>query len=217
MEEKIYDKIGIALGTDDPKKKLEELFIEFLSSFAECDNCWSFCCTIIDDINLFEQDILRMSKYLKMSERKFIPRYTKKITSKTDWMYERRMNIPCPFLKDHRCSIHSVRPDVCRRFPVCRFQGIYKFGLLHIYNCPLSAHIYEGFLDFYDDFSPEISKLFDTATEKSPDGEGVIEMNFPLVLFDLYLAWLFCPEKRDVLNTLRELDLKSLISETIRF
>ncbi len=44
---------------------------------------------------------------------------------------------PCPFLKDGRCSIHSIRPQSCREFPLGR-------NLDHGIGCPALKTILEA-------------------------------------------------------------------------
>ena len=43
----------------------------------------------------------------------------------------------CAFLKDGRCSIHSLRPGMCRIFPLGRFYENHSFQyFLQIHECP---------------------------------------------------------------------------------
>lgn len=43
----------------------------------------------------------------------------------------------CAFLKDGRCSIHSLRPGICRIFPLGRFYENHSFRyFLQIHECP---------------------------------------------------------------------------------
>ncbi len=74
----------------------------------------------MDDIAINGRDMIRISKFLKMSGSEFKKKYVRKPVSKIGlgWC---SLNVPCPFLKDNKCQIYLVRPSVCVLYPI--FHG----------------------------------------------------------------------------------------------
>lgn len=78
-----------------------------------CEKCGE-CCRINNPILVKFEEILQVSIFLGIDLPVFIANYVKEL--KDGW-YSLRTN-PCPFLKDNFCTIYSVRPFVCRTFPL---------------------------------------------------------------------------------------------------
>ena len=67
-------------------------------------------------VYLTNKDVLRFSKYFKISTNKFIKKYC----SKSDNYYhlkEEKNNCDCIFLKKNKCSVYQSRPEQCRTWP----------------------------------------------------------------------------------------------------
>ncbi|MCB0282443.1 MAG: YkgJ family cysteine cluster protein [Calditrichaeota bacterium] len=77
-----------------------------------CSNC---CTTSGGFVFIFEKDIHKISKFLKMSEDDFLNTFTKKVGTKISLID--RDEKDCVFLKNNKCSIYPVRPVQCRTFP----------------------------------------------------------------------------------------------------
>lgn len=67
------------------------------------------------DIKFDDEDIERIAGLLNAPTAEFIETYLE--ANEDDGPYKARQK-PCPFLSDdNRCTIHAVRPTVCRECP----------------------------------------------------------------------------------------------------
>ena len=114
----------------DQQILLIETEIEKLIDCTQCANC---CKTISPQVN--KADIKRISAFLEIAETEFIEKYLK-----LDENEKHEMNaLPCPFLKDDKCSIYEVRPKDCRDFPHTDKKEFTTRRYLHTANtkaCP---------------------------------------------------------------------------------
>jgi Fe-S-cluster containining protein len=86
----------------------------------DCLECPGYCCTY-DFINVYADDVRRIAKRFKISEKKARQRFTKEskygrvLRMKEDPAYGRA----CVFLHSTRriCTIYNHRPKVCRDYP----------------------------------------------------------------------------------------------------
>jgi Fe-S-cluster containining protein len=78
--------------------------------FGDCLICGGQCCKDCNTIDVTGTDIERISKYLKISTKRFKQRYTRQHHIGTT---KRSFKTPCSFLKDNKCSIYPVRPEIC--------------------------------------------------------------------------------------------------------
>jgi hypothetical protein len=87
----------------------------------ECMGCGA-CCSGPEEGYIWatKQEVKFISDYLKMSERQFRRKYTKKVGLKTT-LIEDSESKDCIFLEEKdgqkRCSIYPVRPSQCRNWP----------------------------------------------------------------------------------------------------
>jgi hypothetical protein len=121
------------------KESHQEVFSEI-----ECTKCAN-CCKIFSP-NVSQTDIKRIASSLQISETDFIENYLKKGDEN-----EYEMNaLPCPFLKDDKCSIYEIRPSVCQEYPHTSKKGFTTRKYMHISNteiCPAVYHIFERMKD----------------------------------------------------------------------
>ncbi len=106
----------------------------------DCTQCAN-CCMKIRPI-VTRDDIRSVSKHLQLPEEKFISRYLELNEVQEYLMAE----IPCPFLKDKRCSMYEVRPEDCRSYPHIWKNGFVTrlMGVLNNYSiCPIVFNVYE--------------------------------------------------------------------------
>lgn len=79
-----------------------------------CEDC-SHCCETCDiELNIYDTE--RLASYLKISVQEFISKYCIE-HSKTALYYHRLKNKPCAFLKNKKCIVYQVRPNVCVFYP----------------------------------------------------------------------------------------------------
>lgn len=95
-----------------------------------CDQCGK-CCTYRDDIILSPMDIFKMSRELKITPVDFYHEYCMfNIGEHTRMPIVRLGSVGkdyhCVLLKNHKCSVHKVKPAVCGMFPLGRYMSFEK-------------------------------------------------------------------------------------------
>ncbi len=109
-------------------------------SQIDCTKCANCCKTISPQVQ--KVDIARISEFLEISETEFSEKYLK-LGDRNEF----EMNaLPCPFLKDDKCSIYEVRPTDCREYPHTNKKEITtrKYSLTaNSEICPAVYHILE--------------------------------------------------------------------------
>jgi len=93
---------------DDTMQKLhDEVF-----SKIDCLDCANCCKTLGPAI--YNLDVERMAKYLRLKPAKLIETYLR-VDEDGDFVFKTK---PCPFLlDDNYCSIYTARPKACREYP----------------------------------------------------------------------------------------------------
>ena len=133
-----------------PPKNLDYTVHEFHEEVFEeidCLSCANCCKTLGPRIT--DNDINRLSKYLKIKPGKFIENYLK-IDEDGDYVFK---EMPCPFLlPDNYCSVYEARPKACREYPHTdrkRFYQALDITLNNIDTCPAVALITENLIKEY--------------------------------------------------------------------
>ena len=112
-------------------RDLESMTIGLDDTFKfHCDQCGK-CCTNREDIILSPMDIFKMAKELKISTVDFFHEYCVfNIGDHTRLPIVRLASegkdSHCVLLKNHRCSVHKVKPAVCAMFPLGRYMSFEK-------------------------------------------------------------------------------------------
>ncbi len=113
----------------------------------DCLSCANCCKTLGPRIT--DNDINRLSKFLKTKPGNFIENYLK-IDEDGDYVFKK---MPCPFLlPDNYCSVYEVRPKACREYPHTdrkRFYQALNITLNNIETCPAVAFITEELIKEY--------------------------------------------------------------------
>eukprot|EP00884_Botryococcus_braunii_P002786 jgi/Botrbrau1/12508/Bobra.0169s0050.1 len=83
-----------------------------------CTQCGK-CCTGSGEVWISEEEVEKISDYLKVLPHQFYPRYTKGYSRRPGWYLLRSYGFDqaCIFLKDKACTIHPVRPRQCSTYP----------------------------------------------------------------------------------------------------
>ena len=112
-------------------RDLESMTIGLDDTFKfHCDQCGK-CCTHREDIILSPMDIFMMAKELKMTPVEFYHEYCVFNIGEHTRMPIVRLasegkDTHCVLLKNHRCSVHKVKPAVCAMFPLGRYMSFEK-------------------------------------------------------------------------------------------
>lgn len=109
----------------------------------DCTSCGN-CCRVMQPV-LTTADIKRLAAHLGMTVARFRADHTK--TGDEDRTSIVFNAMPCPFLRDNRCSVYDHRPRDCRSYPhllkkdfVSRLSQAYaNCGV-----CPIVFNVYEG-------------------------------------------------------------------------
>ena len=116
---------------NDLFRDLESMTIGLDDTFKfHCDQCGK-CCTHREDIILSPMDIFKMAKELKMTPVEFYHEYCVFNIGEHTRMPIVRLasegkDTHCVLLKNHRCSVHKVKPAVCAMFPLGRYMSFEK-------------------------------------------------------------------------------------------
>ncbi|GAB6011451.1 YkgJ family cysteine cluster protein [Viscerimonas tarda] len=112
---------------------------EEVSEAIDCLECANCCRTLGPAI--YDKDIERMSKALKMKPSAVVETYLR-IDEDKDYVFK---TMPCPFLlPDNYCSIYEYRPKACREYPHTgrkKFSQIYKLTVKNAETCPVAYEV----------------------------------------------------------------------------
>ena len=111
-----------------------------VSSKIDCRTCAN-CCQALT-ITPKPTDIKRLADHLKMDPYLLRQKYMKK-DHEGDLVFKQR---PCPFLKQHKCSVYEARPETCRSYPHMESAHMAGRGwhiLENTFICPIVFNTYE--------------------------------------------------------------------------
>ena len=107
----------------------------------DCTSCGNCCKSLM--INVEDAAIERLSVALHLSTENFTTQYIEQGSSGMNLMKA----IPCPLLKDNKCTAYAARPEGCSSFPHLHEPGFTKrlyFVMNHYGMCPIVYHVVEG-------------------------------------------------------------------------
>jgi Fe-S-cluster containining protein len=109
--------------------------------YIDCLKCAN-CCKSISP-TLYDKDIERLSKTLRIKPSAFIEQYLF-IDEDKDYVFKQT---PCPFLdNENYCIVYENRPKACREYPHTdrpRFYQILKLTLKNTFVCPAAFEVFE--------------------------------------------------------------------------
>lgn len=79
---------------------------------TDCTTCANCCKTMTPTYT--KADVKRIAAHFEMTEKVFFEKYLTRDEDTDDVINKQ---IPCPFLKDDKCSIYAIRPKDCADFP----------------------------------------------------------------------------------------------------
>ncbi|MES2646247.1 MAG: YkgJ family cysteine cluster protein [Bacteroidota bacterium] len=135
------------LNKAEPRKVLRQLPALHDEAFSKinCLDC-AACCKNYSP-RFKTPDIKRISKHLRMKESVFIETYLN-LDNEGDYVIKTK---PCSFLgADNLCSIYSVRPSDCERFPYTDEDVIIKRQAITLKNstfCPIVSFVLEKLIE----------------------------------------------------------------------
>ncbi|NBC82984.1 MAG: YkgJ family cysteine cluster protein [Bacteroidetes bacterium] len=122
-------------------KKLDLVFHELHQQTFEHIDCLSCanCCKTISPI-LYQSDIDRLAKSLRMKPRDFMIKYIH-IDEDNDFVFN---TTPCPMLgSNNYCSVYTNRPKACREYPHTNRKKMYQILPLTLKNTAVCPAVYK--------------------------------------------------------------------------
>ncbi|MFO7842273.1 MAG: YkgJ family cysteine cluster protein [Bacteroidales bacterium] len=111
----------------------EEVFQEI-----DCLDCAN-CCKSISP-TLYDKDIERLSKHLKIKPSQFVAEYLY-LDDEGDYVFKQT---PCPFLlPDNYCLVYESRPKACREYPHTDRSRFYQLLNLTLKNSLICPAVFE--------------------------------------------------------------------------
>lgn len=127
------------------KKRLDKMDMivhelhEKYSQEIDCLGCAN-CCRSLGPA-IYDKDIERMSKALKMKPSDVVSQYLR-VDEDGDYVFK---TMPCPFLmEDNYCMIYEARPKACREYPHTdrkRFSQIFRLTIKNTSTCPIAFEV----------------------------------------------------------------------------
>ena len=135
------------------KKKPSDLDVkvrEFhAAAFNQIDCLLCANCCISISPALYDKDIDRMAKALRMKPSKVVEAYLL-VDEEKDWVFSQT---PCPFLgNENLCSIYDSRPLACKEYPHTnrsRFYQLLDLSLKNASICPAVCLVIDDLIAFY--------------------------------------------------------------------
>ncbi|MEA3318194.1 MAG: YkgJ family cysteine cluster protein [Bacteroidota bacterium] len=122
-------------------KNLDDIVHQYhYEAFNEinCLDCAN-CCKSISP-TLYNKDIERLSKALKIKPSDFVEKYLN-VDSDNDYVFK---ETPCPFLlPDNYCIVYENRPKACREYPHTDRKKFYQLINLSLKNTEICPAVYD--------------------------------------------------------------------------
>ena len=105
---------------------------------VDCLDCAN-CCKSISP-TLYDKDIERLAKHLRIKPSKLIDKYLY-IDDEGDYVFKQT---PCPFLlPDNYCMVYDSRPKACREYPHTDRKRFYQILDLTLKNTEVCPAVYD--------------------------------------------------------------------------
>ena len=123
---------------DEIDRVVQELYLE-ISSKIDCTLCAN-CCNIISP-TISTEEIDTISSYKNVSTSDFISIYLMN-DDERNYVFK---DLPCPFLKDNKCTCYPNRPNDCKSYPHLNKNDITSRLLGVIENCSICPIVFNVF------------------------------------------------------------------------
>jgi Fe-S-cluster containining protein len=110
---------AVALANTSVAKKYDKLLsiavvvMDRVLPFTPCGQQCSHCCHMA--VTILDEEAKRIAQFL---DRRYVKQARCKgimeVAVKGDSMVQKYLRVPCPFLKEGKCSVYEVRPFACR-------------------------------------------------------------------------------------------------------
>ncbi len=135
------NKIFFARLKKKKPKKLDNVVHELHDEVfqeIDCLDCAN-CCKSISP-TLYDKDIERLSKHLKIKPSQFVAEYLY-LDDEGDYVFKQT---PCPFLlPDNYCLVYESRPKACREYPHTDRSRFYQLLNLTLKNSLICPAVFE--------------------------------------------------------------------------
>ena len=128
---------------DRSEDEIDKLVIETTHRVwagIDCTTCAN-CCRQ-EKPTFSEEEIDRLTRRLEMERSQFIEKYLERAEMGSDNPWQTR-KLPCPFLKDNRCSVYEDRPADCRGYPYLYEPEFVSRTILVIERTSICPIVYE--------------------------------------------------------------------------
>lgn len=132
-------------GLDIEEEELDKIVHKInddVTSQIDCTKCAN-CCKVFDPV-LDEEDVTKLSSSLNLNIDEFKKAYLVESREEKDCYNFNK--VPCPFLKDNKCSVYENRPKVCESYPHLHKDEFWTrlMGVVQNYSiCPIVFNVYE--------------------------------------------------------------------------
>jgi len=113
---------------------------DFYYSNIDCTKCGN-CCKVMKPL-ILKKDLKSLSLATNRTIDEFKKKYTQ-IDEDGDVSFNK---LPCPFLKNLKCSVYDCRPNDCRSYPHLHKKVFISrlFGVIDSYSvCPIVFNVFE--------------------------------------------------------------------------
>jgi Fe-S-cluster containining protein len=154
-------------------KKLQIACNYLFKIYGGCENCNHQLCCRINAPVIHRGEVTSIARSLKMKPIDFEKKYLIDVGDKESNRGLNRLvmnRVPCPFLSNEKCEIHSSRPFVCGIFP---FEvGLNIIQLHGIELCPTATLIAEEIREFLEQPDIHSDIIWDVRDDK---GKNIIK------------------------------------------
>ncbi|MCB6416601.1 YkgJ family cysteine cluster protein [Faecalimonas umbilicata] len=135
-------------------KRMQSIMNDFENNKLGIDSTFQFhctqcgaCCTNREDIILTPQDLFRIAKKKNISTKDVFLRYCEGYIgpfSRFPIVVLKAIGNmkKCPFLKNRKCSIHDVKPNICAIFPLGRAVQGKNIAVRNVLSGPLIEYFF---------------------------------------------------------------------------